>query len=232
MNIHPNLIVELTTSTSPKNLTVHALTRTITTQKTVTHAAVGTLSVQKCSTVAAPFSISTIIKYSGLERLPTCNSFAILINDPNHDAQPTANPTDGHTNILDHCTNALGIGYRTAISPIAWFTDHAIEPARKYPINIAAGPPLRSDVPLPSHTPSPMDEPSAIMVMWRVDSMRRRLVSAPWLLVFWAGLAGGFSEFSLLDGDGVDTTMVSVERTFRIQIAASLGLQDIILFLC
>lgn len=69
MNIHPNLIVELTTSTSPKNLTVHALTRTITTQKTVTHAAVGTLSVQKCSTVAAPFSISTVIKSSGLERL-------------------------------------------------------------------------------------------------------------------------------------------------------------------
>lgn len=55
MIIHPNLIEDETTSTSPKNLTAHTLIRIITTQKIVIQAAVGTLSVQKLRTVTTPY---------------------------------------------------------------------------------------------------------------------------------------------------------------------------------
>lgn len=53
-NIQPNLILDATTSTSPKNLTAQALMKMMTTQKMLIHAAVGTASVQKCRTVTTP----------------------------------------------------------------------------------------------------------------------------------------------------------------------------------
>lgn len=56
--IHENLMVEETTSTSPKNLTAHALMKMITNQKMLIHAAVGTASVQKLNTVTQPFAVS------------------------------------------------------------------------------------------------------------------------------------------------------------------------------
>ena len=52
--IHPNLIEEAMTSTSPKNRTANTLMKIITTQKIVIQAAVGTLSVQKLRTVTIP----------------------------------------------------------------------------------------------------------------------------------------------------------------------------------
>ena len=55
MIIHPNLMEDETTSTSPKNLTAQTLMRMITTQKMVIQAAVGTLSVQKLRTVTTPY---------------------------------------------------------------------------------------------------------------------------------------------------------------------------------
>jgi hypothetical protein len=56
--IHENLIVDETTSTSPKNLTAQTLMRMITSQKIVIQAAVGTESVQKLRTVTTPFAVS------------------------------------------------------------------------------------------------------------------------------------------------------------------------------
>lgn len=58
-------------------------------------------------------------------------------------------------------------------------TAQIIVPLRRYPMKMAAGPPLTSEVPLPSHNPIPIDEPSAIMVRWRVLKERWRSVSAP-----------------------------------------------------
>lgn len=52
--IHPNLIEEAMTSTSPKNRTAKTLMKMITTQKIVIQAAMGTLSVQKLRTVTIP----------------------------------------------------------------------------------------------------------------------------------------------------------------------------------
>lgn len=59
--IHPNLIVEHMTSTSPKIFTPNTLTAIITTQKMVIHAAIGTLSVQKLRTVLAACSSLAIV---------------------------------------------------------------------------------------------------------------------------------------------------------------------------
>lgn len=47
-------------------------------------------------------------------------------------------------------------------------------------MNRLAGPPLRRDVPLPSHIPIPIAEPRATMVRWRVPRERWSCVSAPW----------------------------------------------------
>lgn len=57
--IHPNLIEEAMTSTSPKNRTAKTFMKIITTQKIVIQAAIGTLSVQKLRTVTIPYAVST-----------------------------------------------------------------------------------------------------------------------------------------------------------------------------
>lgn len=59
--IHPNLMVEQTTSTSPKILTPNTLMTTMTTQKMLIQAAIGTLSVQKPNTVHTAWSSLEIV---------------------------------------------------------------------------------------------------------------------------------------------------------------------------
>lgn len=64
----------------------------------------------------------------------------------------------------------------------------------KNPMKRLAGPPLMSDVPLPSHIPMPIADPRAIIVRCRVPRDRWSWVSAPWSMdVVVSGLVvGGF----------------------------------------